>query len=161
MQTTDRKIKNFIEMNIDLIYAEDYRTLLKRRLPGDIEELLGTFKDANIEIPEYVLDEFGPIVDPKEVHKLIKDTLADLGVTYEKAYYDKGKTGREFKYSNLNVDLGRKRKIEDAIHKVLEDNRIDYDYISMHKSITYRFCRFYKIPMHYIDLVVRINAVEV
>ena len=151
-------IKLLIETNIDLIENEDYRTLLKRCLPGDRKELLKVLKDSGIEIPDYDLGKiFGIVVDPKEVNKLIKNTLADLGITYETAYNDKGKSGRKFKYSNLNVDLDKKRKVEDAIHKVLEDNGIDYEYISMHESITYRFYR----PMHYIDLVVRINADEV
>lgn len=151
-------IKLLIETNIDLIENEDYRTLLKRCLPGDRKKLLKVLKDAGIKVPEYDLGKiFGAVIDPKKVNKLIKNTLADLGITYETAYNDKGKTGRKFKYSNLNVDLDKKRQVEDAIHKVLEDNGIDYEYISMHESITYRFY----LPMHYIDLVVRINADEV
>ena len=151
-------IKLLIETNIDLIELEDYRTLLRRCLPGDRKELLAVLKDSGIEVPEYDLGKiFGAVIDPKEVNKLIKNTLADLGISYEIAYNDKGKTGRKFKYSNLNVDLDRKREVEDAIHKVLEDNGIDYEYISMHESITYRSYRL----MHYIDLVVRINADEV
>lgn len=156
-------IKRFIESNIDLIESEDYRTLLKRCLPTERKNILSVLKNSGIKIPEYDLGKiFGAIIDARDVNKLIKKTLADHNITYHTAYNDKGKTGRKFKYECLNISIDQKKWLEDLIHKLLENNGIDYDYISVHENYySRRFMMQAIFGKPSIDLVVRINADEV
>ena len=149
-------IQNLIETNIDLIEAEEYESLMGRCRSQFRKDLQDILEEAGIIIDKNIIAKrFGAIVDPAYINRCIKKILADNNIIYHKAYNDKEKTGRKFKYENLSVDISAKRCIEDLIINFLEAEGVDYDYVSVHERIDWRFHR------PFIDLIVRINADEV
>lgn len=149
-------IQNLIETNIDLIENEEYESLMRRCRPQFRKDLRVMLEEAGIKIDKNTIsNRFGAVVDPAYINKCIKKILADNNITYHKAYNDKEKTGRKFKYEALSIDISAKRRIEDLIINFLETEGVDYDYVSVHERFDWRFSQ------PFIDLIIRITADEV
>ena len=146
-------IQTIIETNIDLIEAQDYERLLKRCRKDFRSELIHVLKEADIDLSSIlILPKYGALVDPRKINQLIKNKLQELGVSYSRSYNDKGKTGRKFKYEGINIASNYYKTVIDAIEKLLEDNAVDYDYVTIQGA--------YSSWIH-ADLIVRISADEV
>lgn len=155
MQQIHPYIKNLIETNIDLIESEQYESLMRRCRPQFRKDLRDSLKEIGISIDKNIInDRFGALIDPTYINKSIKKILSDNNITYHKAYNDKEKTGRKFKYEGLSINISDKRKLEDLIIDFLESEAVDYDYVSVHERPDWRF---HRLP---IDLIVRITAPE-
>ena len=154
MRTMHPYIQTIIETNIDLIEAQDYERLLKRCRKDFRNELIHTLKDAVIDLGNIKIEpKYGALIDPRKINQLIKNKLLELGVSYFRSYNDKGKTGRKFKYEGINIAPSYYKTVIDAVEKLLEDNAVDYDYVTIQD--VYSNWRFHT------DLIVRINADEV
>ena len=154
MRTMHPYIQTIIETNIDLIEAQDYERLLKRCRKDFRSQLISVLKDADIDIDNINIEpKYGAVIDPRKINQLIKNKLQELGISYFRSYNDKGKTGRKFKYERINIAPNYYKTVIDAIEKLLEDNAVDYDYVTNQDA--YSGWRLHT------DLIVRINAYEV